>query len=88
MELTDKDLASVQQVRTILYNAHNAKEKMAKLSQEQIDRIVKAISDVSAENARHLAKLAVEETGFGNIEDKTAKNLFAAKDVYERIKNE
>lgn len=88
MELTDKDLASVQQVRTILYNAHNAKEKMSKLSQEQIDKIVKAISDVSVKNARHLAKLATDETGFGNIDDKTEKNLFAAKDVYEKIKDE
>lgn len=87
MELTDKDLASVQQVRKLLYNAHEAKAKMAALSQEQIDKIVKAISDVSIENAQRLAQLAADETGFGNADDKYIKNMFAAKKVYEEIKD-
>lgn len=87
MELTDKDLASVQQVRKLLYNAHEAKSKMAKLSQQEIDRIVKAISDSAVANAEHLAKLAVDETGFGNVQDKKIKNLFAAQTVYNAVKD-
>ena len=87
MELTDKDLASVQQVRNLLQNANDAKKKLAKLSQDEIDRIVLAISKSAAENAERLAKLAADETGFGNPKDKTVKNLFAAKTVYEAIKD-
>ncbi len=87
MELTDKDLASIQQVRTLLSNANDAKKQMAKMSQEQLDKIVKAICDSAYENAEHLAKLAAEETGFGKWQDKKIKNIFASKNVYEEIKN-
>lgn len=87
MELTDKDLASVQQVRTLLYNANEAKKQLAKLSQQQIDKIVKAIADSATENAEHLAKLAAEETGFGKWQDKKIKNLFASQRVYDAIKD-
>lgn len=87
MELKDKDLASLQQVRNLLYNANEAKKQMAKMSQQQLDKIVKAICDAAVENAHHLAKLAAEETGFGKVEDKTIKNLFASRSVYDSIKD-
>lgn len=87
MELTDKDLASIQQVRNLLYNANEAKKKMSRFNQQQIDKIVKAISDAATENAEHLAKLAAEETGFGKWQDKKIKNLFASKRVYDEIKD-
>ena len=87
MEIRDKDLASLQQVRTLLYNANEAKKQMAKMSQQQLDNIVKAIADSGAENAQHLAKLAAEETGFGKWQDKEIKNLFASKNVYEAVKD-
>lgn len=87
MELTDKDLASIQQVRTLLYNANEAKKQMAKMNQQQVDKIVKAISDSAAEKAEHLAKLAAEETGFGKWQDKKIKNLFASQRVYDAIKD-
>ena len=60
---------------------------MAKMSQQQLDKIVKAICDAAVENAHHLAKLAAEETGFGKVEDKTIKNLFASRSVYDSIKD-
>lgn len=87
MELTDKDLASIQQVRTLLGNANEAKKQMAKMSQQQLDKIVKAISDSATEKAEHLAKLAAEETGFGKWQDKKIKNLFASQRVYDAIKD-
>ena len=85
MELTDKDLASIQQVRNLLYNANEAKKQLRRLNQQQIDKIVKAISDAATENAEHLAKLAADETGFGKWQDKKIKNLFASQRVYEEI---
>ena len=87
MEIKDKDLASLQQVRTLLYNANEAKKQMAKMSQQQLDNIVKAIAESGADNAQRLAKLAAEETGFGKWQDKEIKNLFASKNVYESVKN-
>ncbi len=87
MEIKDKDLASLQQVRNLLSNANEAKKEMAKMSQQQLDKIVKAISDSATENAEHLAKLAAEETGFGKWQDKKIKNLFASKTVYDAIKD-
>ena len=87
MELTDKDLASIQQVRTLLSIADAAKKQMAKLSQQQVDKIVRAISNSASEKAEHLAKLAAEETGFGKWQDKKIKNLFASQRVYDAIKD-
>lgn len=87
MELTDKDLASIQQVRNLLYSANEAKKKLSRLNQQQVDKIVKAISDAALQKAEHLAKLAAEETGFGKWQDKKIKNLFASQRVYEAIKD-
>ncbi|MDO4274665.1 MAG: acetaldehyde dehydrogenase (acetylating) [Eubacteriales bacterium] len=88
MELRDKDLMSVQEVRNLLDKARSAQQKLAKMDQQQIDRIVKAISDAGIANAEPLAKAAKEETGFGRWQDKVVKNLFASKTVYEAIKDE
>lgn len=88
MEVKDKDLSSVQETRNLLAQAYEAAEKLADMDQRQIDRIVKAISDAGAANAKALAAEAVEETGFGICQDKEIKNLFAAKVVYEGIKDQ
>lgn len=87
MQLTDKDLISIQEVRNLLREAKEAQKELAKMNQEQIDRIVKAIADAGYENAEKLAKMAEEETGFGKWQDKILKNTFAAKQVYESIKD-
>ena len=58
------------------------------MTQEQLDKITKAISASAAEQARRLAELAVEETGFGIPADKEIKNRFAALTLYDAIKDE
>lgn len=88
MELKDKDLVSVQETRNLLEQAKAASRELARMDQQQIDRIVKAISEAGAAHATELAKAASEETGFGIWQDKVIKNLFAAKVVYEAIKDE
>lgn len=87
MELIDKDLASVQEVRNLLKAAKEAQKKLAKMSQDQIDKIVKAIAEASAANAEKLAKMAVEETGFGIWQDKVIKNIFGSTYIYDYIKD-
>lgn len=88
MELLDKDLVSIQEVRGLLKKAHEAQKTLATFSQEQIDRIVKAIADAGYANAVKLAKMANEETGFGIWQDKVIKNVFGSKVVYEAIKDQ
>ena len=85
--ITDKDLVSIQEVRTLVRRSKVAQEKLSKMSQEQIDKIVKAVVDAAFNNATKLAKMANEETGFGKWEDKVIKNTFASMGVYETLKN-
>ena len=83
MEL-DKDLRSRQEARTLVAAAQEAFEALKRFDQAKIDRIVDAIADAGEKNAAALAKLAVEETGFGNEADKTEKNRFAPSASCER----
>ena len=84
----DKDLQSIQEVRDLLGQARQAQRALERMTQEQLDKITKAISASAAEQARRLAELAVEETGFGIPADKEIKNRFAALTLYDAIKDE
>jgi len=86
MSLQDKDLQSIQQARSLVLKARDAQAKLAEFSQEQVDAVVAAMARAAASQAERLAKLAHEETGFGNVADKILKNRFCAVDVYEYIK--
>ena len=82
----DKDLHSIQEARRLVEAAHAAWKKFGEFSEEQVESVLEAISRVCIANARTLAEMAVEETGFGLVEDKTVKNLFCARDVYDAIR--
>lgn len=83
----DKDLCSVQEVRNLISKAQSALEEYAEFGQERIDQIVKAVAEAGAANAEHLAKMAVEETGFGVWQDKVLKNLLGSTITYDYIKD-
>lgn len=87
MTLLDKDLISIQEVRTLVKKSKAAQEIVADMSQEQINKIAKAIADAGYANAVKLAKMAHEETGYGKWEDKVIKNTFASMAVYESLKD-
>ncbi|NFA60221.1 acetaldehyde dehydrogenase (acetylating) [Clostridium sporogenes] len=87
MEILDKDLISIQEVRKLIARSKKAQKELAKMSGEELDRITKAIADAGYENAVKLAKMAKQETGFGKWEDKVIKNTFASKTVYESMKD-
>ena len=86
MEL-DKDLLARQEARVLAKGAEAAQEKLAQMSQQQLDAIVKAVSDAFYSKALELAELAVRETGFGNVEDKITKNQFASRTLWEAIRD-
>lgn len=84
--MADKDLASIQEARDLIRKARSAQLDFARLGQEQIDQVIQAIAKVMTAMAEDLAKLAVEETGYGNWEDKKQKNLLASEKLYQRIR--
>lgn len=57
-------------------------------SQEQVDKIFKAAAMAANRERIRLAKMAVEETGMGIVEDKVIKNHFASEYIYNKYKNE
>ena len=79
---------SIESLEETIDKVRKAQELFASYTQEQVDQIFKAAA-LAANNARiPLAKLAVEETGMGVVEDKTIKNHFAAEYIYNKYKNE
>ena len=81
-----KDEASAAEARALVDRAYQAFLEYQNFSQEQVDRIIDAVAAAGAANAEKLARLAVEETGYGVVEDKVKKNLFAAQRVHEAVR--
>lgn len=78
---------SVEALEEVLVRVREAQKKFSAYSQEQVDEIFKAAA-IAANQARiPLAKLAVEETGMGVVEDKVIKNHYAAEYIYNAYKN-
>ncbi|AKL96452.1 acetaldehyde dehydrogenase [Clostridium aceticum] len=87
MENIDRDLRSVQEVRDLARLGKIAANQLADYTEEQINKILYNMVSVAKENAVSLAKMAVEETGFGKVEDKTYKNHMASVMLYDAIKD-
>jgi len=85
--MLDKDLQSIQEARDLAKKAKEAQLEFKHFTQQQVDKVVKAMADAGYANAELLAKMAAEESGFGKVSDKIIKNQLATKNVYESIKN-
>jgi acetaldehyde dehydrogenase (acetylating) len=83
----DRDLESIQEVRDKVRAARAAAAAFATFDQAAVDGVVEAMAHAAEAAAGELARMAAEETGFGVVEHKKQKNLFAARDVYSYIKN-
>ncbi len=83
----EKLVDSVEALEAKIAEVRAAQAIYATYTQEQVDKIFKAAA-IAANKARiPLAKLAVEETGMGVVEDKVIKNNYAAEYVYNKYKN-
>lgn len=78
----EKDL-----VTSLMNKAVAAQKDYESFDQKAVDNIVKEVAFRLRDHSVALAKLAQEETGFGNATDKTTKNLFASEVLYNSIKN-
>lgn len=79
---------SVETLTKTLERVKNAQKEFSKYSQEQVDKIFQAAAIAANEARIPLAKMAVEETGMGIVEDKVIKNHYAAEYIYNKYKNE
>lgn len=79
MNLIDNDLLSIQEARILAENAKEAQQRLAMLPQEKLDAAVRAMADVVAQNAKALAMESVDETDYGNWQDKLVKNRFVSE---------
>ena len=86
MEL-DKDLQARQQARDLARAAKKAQAVLCQMPQQKLDAIVQAVAKAFSAAAPELAEMAVQETGFGNVNDKITKNEFASQKVLDAIKN-
>ncbi len=74
-------------IEELIERAKVARQEYSKLTQEDVDRIVKQMAMAVLENHMMLAKLAVDETKRGIYEDKMTKNIFASEYIYHSIKD-
>lgn len=86
MSLRDADLISIQEARELVARATAAQRKFATFSQEQVDVIVDACAGAATAAAEQLARMAVEETGYGNVPDKVIKNRLASVGVHHAMR--
>jgi len=84
--LADKDLLSIQEVRTKVEKAYTAWQKYRTYTQEQVDAVVERMAAAARANSKRLADLAVEETGYGNAKDKYIKNLLCCDWLPRRMR--
>ena len=83
----DRDLESIQQARSLLDKAFQAQARLSRFTQDQVDAVVRQMAEAGLGAAEKLARMAVEETGYGNVADKILKNKFGSEFVHEAIKN-
>jgi acetaldehyde dehydrogenase (acetylating) len=81
----DSDLAALADARNKAREARTAFRAFAGADQDKVDSIVRAMSQAGTAAAKELARMAVDETGFGVYEDKILKNLYNTQFVAASI---
>jgi len=80
-------VTNVEELTIRMQEVREAQEEFSTYTQEQVDKIFKAAA-MAANSARiPLAKMAVEESGMGIVEDKVIKNHYASEYVYNAYKD-
>ncbi len=88
METKERKIVdSVEALEETLARVREAQKKFSAYTQEQVDKIFFAAASAANKARIPLAKMAVEETGMGVVEDKVIKNNYAAEYIYNAYKN-
>ncbi len=88
MNEEEQKVNSIETLQQTLEKVRKAQKEFSEYSQEQVDKIFMAAAIAANKMRIPLAKMAVEETGMGVVEDKVIKNHYAAEYVYNKYKNE
>ncbi|MGM9521106.1 MAG: bifunctional acetaldehyde-CoA/alcohol dehydrogenase [Oscillospiraceae bacterium] len=84
---TRETVDSVERLEQALAAVRKSQKAYAEYTQEQVDKIFLAAASAANKMRIPLAKLAVQETGMGVVEDKVIKNHYAAEYIYNAYKN-
>ena len=82
-----KVVDSIDSLNELIERVKKAQKEFSTYSQEQVDKIFKAASTAANKARIPLAKMAVQDTGMGIVEDKIIKNHFASEYIYNKHKN-
>ncbi len=82
-----KPVETAEDLEELISRVKAAQKEFATYSQEQIDKIFRAAALAANKSRIPLAKMAVEESGMGVVEDKIIKNHFASEYIYNKFKN-
>lgn len=81
-------VSTIEELNALVARVKRAQAQFANFSQEQVDVIFRSAALAAADARIRLARMAVEETGMGVIEDKVIKNHFASEYIYNKYKDE
>ena len=87
MDNEQEKVDSIETLQKTIEKVRKAQKEFSKYTQEQVDKIFQAAAIAANQNRIPLAKMAVEETGMGVVEDKVIKNHYAAEYVYNKYKD-
>jgi len=88
MKKTYELITTPDALREAIARCRQAQAEFSTFNQEQVDRIFLAAASAANKARIYLAKLAVEETGMGIVEDKVIKNHYASEYIYNAYKHE
>ncbi|WP_026882661.1 bifunctional acetaldehyde-CoA/alcohol dehydrogenase [Clostridium akagii] len=81
-------VTNIEELNIKLKSVKEAQKEFSTFTQEMVDEIFKRVAIAALEARIPLAKMAVEESGMGLLEDKVIKNHFAAEYIYNKYKDE
>lgn len=81
-------VTNVSELNALVERVKKAQRKYADFNQQQVDKIFRAAALAAADARIPLAKMAVDESGMGIVEDKVIKNHFASEYIYNAYKDE
>lgn len=88
MMYESKEKENIQSFNEMFQRVKKAQLEFSNYTQEQVDKIFLSAAQAANKARISLAKLAVEETGMGLVEDKVIKNHYASEYIYNKYKNE
>lgn len=85
MILADTDLLSIQEARDLVRRSKAAWERWRRADQATVDRVCEAMAKAGSAASERLARMAVEESGFGNVVGKYQKNRFCTDVLWQSL---